>query len=107
METSVTKKGQTTIPAAIRKRHHIKEGDRLVWLDDGEVIRVVPVSADPITALRGSGGGEKLLERLLQNRRGPGTGRMGELIGEGAGRCLRGNRTRVLARACQEAEPRL
>jgi len=59
----------TKIPAAIRKRHHIKEGDRLVWLDDGEVIRVVPVSADPITALRGSGRGEKLLERLLQNRR--------------------------------------
>jgi AbrB family looped-hinge helix DNA binding protein len=69
METSVTKKGQTNIPAAIRKRHHIKEGDRLVWLDDGEVIRVVPVSADPIAALRGSGRGEKLVERLLQNRR--------------------------------------
>jgi len=25
METSVTKKGQTNIPAAIRKRHHIQE----------------------------------------------------------------------------------
>ena len=69
METSVTKKGQTNIPAAIRKRHHIKEGDRLVWLDDGEVIRVVPVPADPLTALRGSGRGEKLVDRLLQSRR--------------------------------------
>lgn len=66
---SVTKKGQTNIPASIRKRHHIKEGDRLVWLDDGEVIRVVPVPADPLTALRGSGRDEKLLDRLLQNRR--------------------------------------
>jgi AbrB family looped-hinge helix DNA binding protein len=37
METSVTKKGQTNIPAVIRKRHHIQEGDRLSWLDDGEV----------------------------------------------------------------------
>jgi AbrB family looped-hinge helix DNA binding protein len=69
METSVTKKGQTNIPAAIRKRHHIKEGDRLVWLDDGEVIRVVPVPADPISALQGSGKGVKLLDRLLQSRR--------------------------------------
>lgn len=69
METSVTKKGQTNIPAAIRKRHRIKEGDRLVWLDDGEVIRVVPVPADPVAALRGSGRGQGLLDRLLQNRR--------------------------------------
>lgn len=68
-ETSVTKKGQTTIPAAIRKRHHIHEGDRLVWLDDGKVIRVVPVPRDPLKALRGSGRGEGLLEWLLQSRR--------------------------------------
>ena len=69
METSVTKKGQTNIPAAIRKRHQIKEGDRLVWLDDGEVIRVVPVPSDPLRALRGAGRGEGLLERLLSSRR--------------------------------------
>ena len=68
METSVTKKGQTNIPAVIRKRHHIKEGDRLVWLDDGEVIRVIPVPTDPLKALRGTGKGEGLLNRLLQHR---------------------------------------
>lgn len=69
METSVTKKGQTNIPAAIRKRHHIHEGDRLVWLDDGEVIRIVPVPKDAVKALRGAGQGEGLLDRLLQARR--------------------------------------
>jgi AbrB family looped-hinge helix DNA binding protein len=69
METSVTKKGQTNVPAEIRKRHHIKEGDRLAWLDDGDVIRVVPVSANPLAALRGAGRGEGLLDRLLANRR--------------------------------------
>src|SRR5262249_4706088 len=47
METAVTKKGQTNIPAAIRKRYQIHEGDRLVWIDEGEVIRVIPVPADP------------------------------------------------------------
>lgn len=69
METSVTKKGQTNIPAVIRKRHHIQEGDRLSWLDDGEVIRIVPIPKDPLKALRGAGQGEGLVDRLLQNRR--------------------------------------
>jgi AbrB family looped-hinge helix DNA binding protein len=68
METSVTKRGQTVIPALIRKRYHIQEGDRLVWLDDGETIRVVPVPSNPIQALRGSGRGEQLVERLLASR---------------------------------------
>lgn len=69
METSVTKKGQTNIPAAIRKRHQIEGGDRLVWLDDGEVIRMIPVPKDALRALRGAGQGEELLDRLLENRR--------------------------------------
>jgi AbrB family looped-hinge helix DNA binding protein len=69
MQTAVTKRGQTVIPAPIRKRYRIQEGDYLVWLDDGEVIRVIPVSSDPIQALRGSGRGERLVERLLAARR--------------------------------------
>lgn len=69
METAVTKKGQTNIPAVIRKRHHIKEGDRLMWLDDGETIRVVPVPSDPLGALRGAGRGEGLVGRLRSQRR--------------------------------------
>jgi AbrB family looped-hinge helix DNA binding protein len=69
MESSVGKRGRTSIPAAIRKRHKIKEGDRLVWLDDGEAIRIVPISADPLAALRGSGRGENLLSSLLQDRK--------------------------------------
>jgi len=68
METAVTKRGQTVIPAAIRKRYHIREGDRLVWLDDGQAIKVVPVPSDPIRALRGVGRGERLVERLLAER---------------------------------------
>ncbi len=65
METAVT-----NIPAMIRKRHNIQEeGDRLVWLGDGEVIRVAPVLADPLKALRGAGKGEGLLNRLLKDRR--------------------------------------
>ncbi len=68
METAVTKRGQTVIPAPIRKRYHIREGDRLVWLDDGQAIKVIPVPSDPIRALRGLGRGERLVERLLAAR---------------------------------------
>jgi AbrB family looped-hinge helix DNA binding protein len=70
METPVTKKGQTNIPAAIRKRYQIQDGDRLAWLDDGETIHVVPLPAeDPVAALRGSAKGKRLTERLLVSRR--------------------------------------
>jgi bifunctional DNA-binding transcriptional regulator/antitoxin component of YhaV-PrlF toxin-antitoxin module len=69
METSVNKYGRTSIPAAIRKRHHIREENRLVWLDDGEVIRIVPIPSDPLAALRGSVRGGNLLECLARNRR--------------------------------------
>ncbi len=69
MQTMVTKRGQTVIPAAIRRRHHILDGARLVWIDDGQTIRVVPVPADPIAALEGSAKGEQLVARLLAERR--------------------------------------
>ena len=69
MQTSITKRGQTVVPAAIRKRYCIHEGDSLVWIDDGTMIRVVPVPRDPIRALRGCGRGEDLVARLLAARR--------------------------------------
>ena len=68
MQTAVTKRGQTVIPAAIRKRYHIDGSVHLVWLDDGETIRVVPVPKDPLRALRGRSRGERLRERLLAKR---------------------------------------
>ncbi len=69
MQTAVTKRGQTVIPAAIRRRYGIGEGDRIEWLDEGGSIRVVPVARDPVKALRGRGRGEGLVSRLLETRR--------------------------------------
>jgi AbrB family looped-hinge helix DNA binding protein len=69
LQTLITKRGQTVVPAQIRKKYGIKVGDRLVWLDNGETIKVIPVPADAIRALRGRGKGEKLVEALLQARR--------------------------------------
>lgn len=69
MYTAVTKRGQTVIPAILRKRYAIDETVQLVWLDDGATIRVVPVPANPLRALRGRGRGEKLVEKLLAERK--------------------------------------
>lgn len=69
MQTTLTRRGQTVVPAPIRKRYDLREGDRLVWLDDGQNIKVIPIPADPIRALRGAGRGERLVEKLLLSRR--------------------------------------
>jgi AbrB family looped-hinge helix DNA binding protein len=69
MQTVVTRRGQTVVPAAIRERYNIHDGDKLVWIDDGEGIHVVPVPADPIEALRGCGKGQGLTQKLLEERR--------------------------------------
>ncbi len=69
MRTTITKRAQTVVPAALRERYGIKGGDYLEWIDDGQIIKVIPIPADPIRALRGSARGEKLVERLLESRR--------------------------------------
>jgi AbrB family looped-hinge helix DNA binding protein len=68
MERMVSKRWQTVIPAAIRRRHNIQEGDTLEWIDDGQTIRVVPITSDPVRALRGRAKGERLNKRLLAAR---------------------------------------
>jgi AbrB family looped-hinge helix DNA binding protein len=69
MRTTVTKRAQTVVPAALRERYGIKGGDYLEWIDDGQVIKVIPIPTDPIKALRGCARGENLVERLLDSRR--------------------------------------
>jgi bifunctional DNA-binding transcriptional regulator/antitoxin component of YhaV-PrlF toxin-antitoxin module len=73
MKTTVTSRGQTVVPARIRKDHQIGAQTQLEWIDDGETIRVVPLPADTIRAATGISRGlrQKLLEeRALERRRG-------------------------------------
>lgn len=69
METTLTERGQTVIPAEIRKRYNLKKGDKLIWLDTGKTITVIPAPPDIVAALEGSGKGYKLTERLLAERK--------------------------------------
>lgn len=65
----VTVRGQTAIPVTLRNRYNIKPGMRLAWIDDGNVISVRPIAADPVKALRGSMSGHDLNKALLRLRR--------------------------------------
>ncbi len=69
MLTSVTEGGQTTIPVQIRRRYNLKTHSKLIWLDLGETISVIPASEDPIQSLRGMFKQKGLTKLLLEERR--------------------------------------
>lgn len=68
MQSTITARGQTVVPAAIRKQFHLGPADRLQWILDQGGIRVVPVRANPIEAFRGKGQGGATA-RLLAARK--------------------------------------
>ena len=68
MRSTITARGQTVIPAEIRRRFHLDPSKKLEWIIEDESIRVVPVTDDPIEAFRGRGKGGST-ERLLLDRR--------------------------------------
>jgi AbrB family looped-hinge helix DNA binding protein len=68
MRSTITERGQTVIPAAIRRQFHLSPADRLEWVLDNGTIRVVPVRANPVEAFRGQGKGGAT-RRLLAARR--------------------------------------
>ena len=41
MKSTVTVRGQTAIPAEIRRRYNIKPNAKLEWIDDGHTIAVL------------------------------------------------------------------
>lgn len=68
MESTVTVRGQTAIPVAIRRRYNIKPRTKLEWIDDGHTITVLPIPKDPIKALKGRFKDANLLQVLLRSR---------------------------------------
>jgi len=69
MESTVTVRGQTAIPAAIRRRYNIKAKTKIEWIDDGHTITVMPIPQDPIKALKGRYKDTDLLQALLKSRK--------------------------------------
>jgi len=57
MRSTITERGQTVIPAEIRRRFGLTPAQRLEWIVGPDGIRVVPVAEDPVEAFRGRGKG--------------------------------------------------
>ncbi len=69
MRSTITSRGQTVIPAAIRERFGLGPSQRLEWLVEADgSIRVIPVAASPIAAFRGGGRHGGATQRLLADR---------------------------------------
>ena len=69
VRSTITSRGQTVIPAAIRERFALDPSHRLEWLVEADgSIRVIPVAASPVQAFRGMGKQGGGCQRLLAYR---------------------------------------
>lgn len=69
MQSTITSRGQTVVPAAIRHQLGLGPADRLEWLLEDGCVRVVPVRADPVQAFRGQGKGGSTARLLAERKR--------------------------------------
>jgi AbrB family looped-hinge helix DNA binding protein len=69
MRTTVSSRGQTAVPAEVRKRFRLVGNSRLEWIIEGDVITVLPVPPDPVRSFRGSLRGTYSGITLLRERR--------------------------------------
>ena len=67
MRSTITSRGQTVIPAEIRKRFNLSPSDGLEWVVENNTIRVIPVRRNPVDAFRGKGRGGSV-KRLIEER---------------------------------------
>ena len=69
-------KGQVTIPAALRAKHHLHEGDELEVIEDGTALRIVRVQDSEtrgqrlVREMRGKATASMSTEELMELLRG-------------------------------------
>lgn len=68
MRSTVSSRGQTSVPAEVRRQFHLKERSRLEWVIDGDVITVLPIPPAPVRSFRGSLKGKYSIKALLRDR---------------------------------------
>lgn len=68
MKTIISERGQTAVPAQVRRQLGLKSGQQLQWVASGEVVYVIPVSKDAVKAFRGSSPAKGLNTALLRAR---------------------------------------
>jgi bifunctional DNA-binding transcriptional regulator/antitoxin component of YhaV-PrlF toxin-antitoxin module len=68
MRTTLTQRGQTVVPAKIRKIFHLDAESKIEWVIEGNTIRVIPIPNDPIKAFEGALKGKFTLKRFIEDR---------------------------------------
>lgn len=68
MRTTISKRGQTSVPAEILKKYNLKKGSKLYWLDTGKEIKVIPIPEDIIKATYKIAEKEGLYNELMDYR---------------------------------------
>jgi AbrB family looped-hinge helix DNA binding protein len=69
MKTTVSTRGQVSIPAELRKKFNIEPETQLEWVEEGNAIKIIPLPKDPIKAFRGAGRGRYTSETLVKDRK--------------------------------------
>jgi len=67
MRTKVSKRGQVSVPARVRKQLSIGPDSTVEWVVEGNTARVIPIPDNPIASFRGSGK-KGAVARLLKDR---------------------------------------
>ena len=67
IKTTVSKRWQTAVPSEICHKYGIKAGQKIAWLDLGNMITILPMPNNSVKSFRGSSKG--LLKGLLEERK--------------------------------------
>ena len=69
MKTTISTRGQVSIPAALRKKYGIETETQVEWIEEGNAIKIIPLPKDPIKAFRGAGNNRYTADKLIRDRR--------------------------------------
>jgi AbrB family looped-hinge helix DNA binding protein len=68
MKSTISTRGQVSIPAALRKKYGIETETQVEWIEENNAIKIVPLPKDPVKAFRGAGRNRYTAGRLIEDR---------------------------------------
>jgi AbrB family looped-hinge helix DNA binding protein len=69
MDVTVNNRGGIVIPIELRTKYGIKAGTKIVFIDEGDSIRLQPLTPEYVHSLRGKYRGKGLLKALMADRK--------------------------------------
>lgn len=68
MQTTLTERGQTVVPAKIRKKFHLDANSKIEWIVEGIAIKVIPIPKDTVKAFEGALKGSLDFKKFIKDR---------------------------------------